>query len=309
MIRVITIGETTYDIVFRNAQPIGAVVGGSVLNTSISLARLGVPVTFVSRMGNDQVGEFSIEFLKSNEINCDYITRYDGNSRLALAFLDEKNNASYEFYKADKSPSLIFPEISQSDIVVFGSTNAIKDEGRNSLLLFLNQAHDKNALTIYDPNIREYSQLELIEVRKKVKENLHLAKIVKGSVDDFQRLYNNSIASELFANFSKYGVEVLIVTGGSLPVQICTSNVEFSINVEVINPVSTIGAGDNFTSGLIFALLKNHKLIKQLSSISEKQWIEILKFAICFSIEVCCSDFNYISKDFAKRFIKNLSSR
>jgi fructokinase len=303
MNRVVTVGETTYDIVFRNAQPTGAVVGGSVLNTSISLGRLGIPVTFVSRMGNDQVGQLSIDFLKSNAIDCDFITRYEGNSRLALAFLDEQNNASYEFYKADKAPSLIFPEINKDDIVVFGSTNAIKDEGRNSLLLFLNQVHDKNALSIYDPNIRECNPLELIEVRKKVKENFHLAKIVKGSTDDFQRLYSTSNANELFSVLSKYGVEVLIITAGSLPVQVCTASVSLSINVEAIEPVSTIGAGDNFTSGLIWGLLAKVQLIRQLSVITEAQWREILQPAIAFSIEECCSEANYISKDFADKFL------
>lgn len=303
MSRVVAVGETTYDIVFRKAQPTGAVVGGSVLNTSISLGRLGVQVTFVSRMGNDQVGELSVDFLKNNAINCDYITRYEGNSRLALAFLDEHNNASYEFYKADKAPSLIFPEINEDDIVVFGSTNAIKDEGRNSLLLFLNQAHDKNALSIYDPNIRECNPLELIEVRKKVKENFHLAKIVKGSTDDFQRLYNTSNANELFSVLSKYGVEVLIITAGSLPVQICTKSVSLLVSIEPIEPVSTIGAGDNFTSGLIFGLLAQPKLIKQLDRITEEQWREILLPAIAFSIEVCRSEANYISKDYAEKYL------
>lgn len=299
MKRVISVGETTYDIIFRNDQPTGAIVGGSVLNTSISLGRLGIPVTFASRMGNDQVGQLSIDFLKNNAINCDFITRYEGNSRLALAFLDEQNNASYEFYKADKAPSLIFPEINNDDIVVFGSTNAIKDEGRNNLLLFLNQAHDKNAITIYDPNIRECNPLELIEVRRKVKENFHFAKIVKGSTDDFTRLFDTSDADEIYEIVRLFGVEVLLITGGGKPVQVKTSQLSFSVPVPKIMPVSTIGAGDNFTSGLIYGLFQKPNLANNLISIGINEWKEILQAAIDFSSEVCLSDANYISTEFA----------
>ena len=100
--KVYSVGETTYDIIFRNGQPTGAVVGGSMLNTSVTLGRLGIPVNFISRMGNDQIGNLSLKFLEENGVNCDYVTRFDGNSRLALAFLDDEISPS--------SSPLPFPE-------------------------------------------------------------------------------------------------------------------------------------------------------------------------------------------------------
>ena len=44
MRKVIGIGETILDIIFRNGQPTAAVPGGSVFNGVVSLARAGVPV-------------------------------------------------------------------------------------------------------------------------------------------------------------------------------------------------------------------------------------------------------------------------
>ena len=41
MRKVIGIGETVLDIIFKNDQPIGAVPGGSVFNGVISLGRSG----------------------------------------------------------------------------------------------------------------------------------------------------------------------------------------------------------------------------------------------------------------------------
>ena len=49
MRKVIGIGETILDIIFRNGQPTAAVPGGSVFNGVVSLARAGVPVSFIVR--------------------------------------------------------------------------------------------------------------------------------------------------------------------------------------------------------------------------------------------------------------------
>lgn len=302
MAKIYAVGETTYDIIFRNGQPTGAIVGGSVLNTAVTLGRLGIPVNFVSRMGNDQIGNLSIQFLLKNSINCDYVTRFEGNSRLALAFLDQHNNADYQFFKAEKVPSLRFPELDAPDRIIFGSTNAIRDEGRNSLLLFLNQAHDKNVLTIYDPNIREFGALELIDVRRKFEENLYLTKVLKGSNQDFKRIYETNDIDIIFDRVAYYGVESLIMTMGPDPVEIRTRKFSMSMAVPAIQTISTIGAGDNFTAGLMYGFALKNINAADLSQLSTGDWRSILGHAIAFAAEVCQSESNYISEDFAKTY-------
>lgn len=56
MRKVIGIGETILDILFKDEQPTAAVPGGSVFNGIISLGRMGVNVCFISETGNDKVG-------------------------------------------------------------------------------------------------------------------------------------------------------------------------------------------------------------------------------------------------------------
>ena len=68
MRKVIGIGETILDIIFRNDQPIGAVPGGSVFNGLISLGRVGVNAAFISETGNDRVGQKIIRFLEDNHV-------------------------------------------------------------------------------------------------------------------------------------------------------------------------------------------------------------------------------------------------
>lgn len=300
---IYTVGETTYDIIFRNQQPAGAVVGGSILNGSVTLGRLKLPVKFISRIGNDQVGDISVDFLNNNGVDCSLIVRFKGNSRLALAFLDDQMNASYTFYKASKIPELNYPPLVDGDYFIFGSTHALREEGRNELLLNLNQAYDKNILTFYDPNIREFGPLELIEIRKKFEENLYFTKVLKGSNHDFQRLYETNNAEQIFSKIEKFGVEVLIVTSGGDEVQLKTKKIYKTFPVKPVKLVSTIGAGDNFNAGLVYGMYTLGIDKNNIQNISIEQWIKILEYAISCSAFVCESELNYISNNFAAKIL------
>ena len=68
MRKVIGIGETILDIIFRGDQPSAAVPGGSVFNGIVSLGRMGIKVGFISETGNDRVGNIILQFMRENNI-------------------------------------------------------------------------------------------------------------------------------------------------------------------------------------------------------------------------------------------------
>ena len=137
MRKVIGIGETVLDIIFRDDQPIAAVPGGSTFNCLISLGRCGVKASFISETGNDRVGQRIIRFLEENGIDSSSVSVYpDSKSPLSLAFLNEKNDAEYIFYKDHPKDRLDFnyPEVNDGDIVVFGSYYAVNPVIRPQVL-------------------------------------------------------------------------------------------------------------------------------------------------------------------------------
>ena len=122
MRKVIGIGETILDIIFRNDRPYAAVPGGSVFNGLVSLGRLGVDVLFISELGNDHVGNILQRFMRDNHISTQYLDCFpDGKSPISLAFLDEKQNASYLFYKdyPEQRLEVPLPPINEDDIFIF----------------------------------------------------------------------------------------------------------------------------------------------------------------------------------------------
>ena len=128
MRKVIGIGETVLDIIFRDNQPIQAVPGGSTFNSVISLGRAGVPVKFISEAGNDRVGRQIIQYLEDNGVDATNVCMFpNSKSPISLAFLDEQNNAEYLFYKDHPNDRLdfVYPDIQPDDVILFGSFFAI----------------------------------------------------------------------------------------------------------------------------------------------------------------------------------------
>ena len=157
MRKVIGIGETILDIIFQNEQPTAAVPGGSVFNGIVSLGRTGVPISFISETGNDHVGNIILRFMRDNNIPTDYVNVFpDGKSPVSLAFLNDRSDAEYIFYKDYPKQRLdvIFPRLAEDDIVVIGSYYALNPVLRDKVLELLDQAREKKAIVYYDPNFR-----------------------------------------------------------------------------------------------------------------------------------------------------------
>ncbi len=298
--RIFTIGETTYDILFRNGNPVGACSGGSAFNSAISLGRCGLPVSLITTFGNDCVGDLSQAFLTKNGVNCDLIKRFNGQSRIALAFLDADNNADYSFYQASTDIFPDYPEPQKNDILVLGSSFAIRDNGREQLIAFLQQAKKEGCTIIYDPNARHQVEGNPAII-KKILENIALATIIKGSDQDFRNIFGLNDAVAVYSRITETSNKVLVYTKGAQGVELVTADVHLSIGAKQLNVVSTIGAGDNFTAGIVYGIY-NSIINNQLQEdFLQEQWEEIMNSGILFASAVCESHENYLPEETAGR--------
>jgi len=301
--KVFAIGDVVLDLMFKNEIPFDSKVGGSVLNASCSLSRLGAEVYLLSQIGVDRVGKIIKSFIIENNISIDYLLQTSNlKSNLALAFLDSKNNADYDFYKSDLDPSFVlnYPEeINVGDIIMFGSYFSIRPDVHSHLIKFLKRAKGEGAILIYDPNFRPSYLPKLDVLLPAVIENIALADIIKGSDEDFNNIADADNMEEASIWVRNYSEALLIYTSGSKGIgAICDENRYFS-SVKKIEPLSTIGAGDNVNAAIVYYLLRN-----ELEGITNNKiyWKEFFEYAQNFSQDVCLSYENYISKEVAKTY-------
>ena len=306
--KIFGIGETDFDILFRDNQPIGAKPGGSVYNALITLGRLGLKPAFISEIGDDKIGHLICDFLKENEVETKYIYSFDrGKTPLALAFLDEKQNADYLFYKDYPSQRLdyITPRIDENDIVLIGSYFALNPVLRDKVVEFLEYAQARKAIIYYDVNFRKSHINDVRFLMPSILENYEFADIVKGSDEDFMNIYGESDGLKVYKENIEYYSKNFIYTQGEQGAKLFSKGVELNFHAKSIIPKSTIGAGDNFNAGIVFGLLRENITREDLiNGLSEEQWRKIVQVAIDFSSEVCTTLDNYVSVDFAKNYLK-----
>ena len=302
MRKVFGIGETILDIIFRNDQPQKAVPGGSVFNGLISLGRLNVPVSFISEL----VGDMIRDFMEDNHITTEFVDRFpDGKSPISLAFLDDDKNANYIFYKDYPAQRLEvpLPKIEKDDIFVFGSYYSLNPVLRTRMVEFLQYAQERKAIIYYDPNFRKAHAHEAIRLMPTVLENLEFADIVRGSDEDFQNLYGKSDAQKVYKEHIQFYCDRFLTTHGANGVNLHTRNFTRHFDSPQIQPLSTIGAGDNFNAGIIYGLLKYDVRHADLPSLDQDTWEKIIRCGMDLASEVCQSYDNYISKEFAAKYV------
>jgi fructokinase len=193
-----------------------------------------------------------------------------------------------------------YPEPQKNDIILLGSSFALRNNGRKELIRFLQQAKNIGCIIIYDPNARQ-KVTGKTEIINKIKQNMALATIIKGSDQDFRNIFGLNDGKSVYSHISETGNQVLVYTKGAEGADLFTRDFSLTFAANKTKVVSTIGAGDNFSAGIVFGLFK--LLVNNLSfeELVPPDWEKIMNYGILFSSEVCGSSENYLPEKTGKK--------
>lgn len=298
MAHIYTIGETVYDLIFKEGRPVSGTAGGAMLNASVTLGRLDLPISFISEIGTDPMGDLIISFLLQNQISTDFICR-DANTKtaLSLAFLDERNDATYDFYKqvSEKEFRIPLPEFQPSDYFMFGSLFALTPRYLPFLKRLTGSAQGAGSIVYYDPNFRTTHLNQLADLKPVILDSIQSSDLIRGSDEDFYHIFGAEDPDTAWEHVRDM-TEVLIYTASKKGVYLFTQSVKKMYPVERIKPVSTIGAGDNFNAGIVYSLY-THKVRKDhLPDMKSEDWDPVIKNGISFGTLACMTMENYLTK-------------
>jgi len=146
-------GEILWDCL-----PSGKHAGGAPFNVAAHLAQLGAPVSLISAVGRDPLGDEILEVAKHKNVNVDFVSRVRIGlpTGTVIATLDEKGNATYELVKPAawdeiKVSDETLKAVGNSRAFTFGSLAARSPYNLEQLdrLLAVN-----GPLTFFDVNLR-----------------------------------------------------------------------------------------------------------------------------------------------------------
>lgn len=288
--RVLVVGSSLIDIVCRFEEKIktrnknlflklgskynlGLIefsVGGSALNVACNLSNLGNISTLISRIGSDIYGNQILETLKKYRVN-PLIKIDKSNTGFSIILL----NNGEKIVLASKGASENLDEkdineksVMENDLVI--ATSCGKNSKRIYERLF-KLCKKYNKIFVFNPSI------SIIKREKNLLKIFDLAELIILNEEEARALTKKNSINEASKYLLKYFKRVIITLGskGSIYLDKTQKIYQKAYKVRVI---STIGAGDSFTSGFIHYYYKYRDIKSALKFASVYAAINVSSF-------------------------------
>ncbi len=138
-------------------------MSGAEVNVSIGLSRLGHPVEYLTRLGDDPFGHYIASALKKNEIGTSLVT-YDDVYRTGIQLKNRVTDGSdpYAPYyrKGSAASHITISEIDAIDLTdvelvhVTGIPPALSQSARKATFRLMDRAKEAGIFITFDPNLR-----------------------------------------------------------------------------------------------------------------------------------------------------------
>lgn len=273
MKQITSIGEILFDIFDKEEK-----IGGAPFNFIYHIIKLTGEGNFISRIGNDRLGNAVLEFFKFNNIPHDYLQIDKIHpTGLAKPELNEekipewniKTNAAYDFIELTKDTEKVINE--KTNCIYFGTLAQREEISRKTIQSFFN----RKVKYFCDLNIRQnYFSKEIIELSLKtadiVKLNLDELMIIRDLFFESPEIYlNQDESAEIL--IKKFNIDLLCITMGEKGAVLYKENDScyYQTYVNQADIVDTVGAGDAYAAMLCLAYLKKRDIGKTNKLASE----------------------------------------
>ncbi|WP_447888316.1 sugar kinase [Serratia fonticola] len=276
---VVTLGEAMAMFVAAQTGDLAEVesftkrIAGAELNVAIGLARLGLNVGWVSRVGNDSFGRFTLQQLAKEGVNAQRVTvdgRYPTGFQLKSKNIDG-TDPSVEYFRKGSAASHLSTADFERDyfagarhLHLSGVAAALSAESLELCHFAAAEMRTLGKTISFDPNLRPvlWSSRELmIEQLNKL---ACAADWVLPGLKEGQILTGQSTAEGIADFYLERGVQAVIIKTGPEGAWFKTAAGDQAAvpAVKVTNVVDTVGAGDGFAVGTLSALLEGKTLLQ-----------------------------------------------
>jgi ribokinase len=266
--RLLVVGSSNTDMVIKTEHlplPGETVIGGTFFmnpggkgaNQAVAASRLGVPVTFICKTGNDIFGHQSYQLLEEEGVDTSYVFS-DIRNPSGVALITVDANAENCIVVASGANANLLPAdlekaekaIDHCDVVLMQLEIPLE-----TVEYVARTAHEKSKKVILNPAPAQPLSKELLSHLYLITPNETEAEMLSGiKITDVESA--RSAAKEI----CRLGVENVVVTLGSKGAFIYGGETVEKIDAFPVKAVDTTAAGDVFNGALCGALLEGQTL-------------------------------------------------
>lgn len=274
---VITIGEAMAMFVATQTGDLAEVeqfikrVAGAELNVATGLARLGLKVGWVSRVGNDSFGRFVLNSLKKEGIDAQGVTldeRYATGFQLKSKVENGTDPIVEYFRKGSAASHLSVADYNEAyfsaarHLHLSGVAAALSPSSYELLAHTARTMKAQGKTLSFDPNLRPVLWKSEAEMVEKLNRLAFQADWVLPGLREGMILTGQQTPEGIADFYLRHGVKAVVLKTGADGAWYKTADGEKGsvAPVKVDNVVDTVGAGDGFAVGVISALLEGRTL-------------------------------------------------
>ncbi len=265
---VACIGECMIELRERPDGLLDRSFGGDTLNTAIYLARVGVPVDYVTALGDDPWSDEMCAAWNREGVGTSLVRRVPGRlPGLYIIQTDPSGERSFLYWRDSAAARMLFDpphgaalgdELAHFDVLYLsGITLSIYGQAaRESLFAALAGARALGARVVFDTNFRPRGWPDRDLARTLYRQAFARSDIVLASVEDLVPLFGPDGEAELAAH-APTAERVLKLA--SPCVRIAGAGPEITVEAHpVARVVDTTAAGDSFAAAYLAARLAGH---------------------------------------------------
>ena len=254
------LGETLWD-----RFPDGARFGGAPANFACHAQALGAEAHVVSCVGDDELGQQALAFLRSHGVNTSAVPQSEKHATGTVEVqLDADGNARYEFAANVAWDVLSWSDAlahlaALTDVVCYGTLGQRSEVSRKTIQRFL-KATGSNCLRVFDVNLRQHFYNETM-----IRKSLELANILKLNDEELPVLSSScglsgSETTVMDKLKRQYNLRLVALTRGENGAMLLSNDGFSECEGVAVDVKDTVGAGDAFTAAMTLGRLLGHDL-------------------------------------------------
>lgn len=259
---VVTYGEALVDLIEQDDGNFAPMLGGSVANFTMAVARQGLGATYLNPLSFDTFGaRFASHLGGAGVTLASRRSKYP--TALAVVTLDAQKVPSYAFHRAqvaDRDMTLAdaCAALPPSPALFHTGGLALVPEDLETTLAVATAAARAGARISIDANLRPLAAPDLASYARGVRRALALAHLVKVSEEDLRYLGHEGVDPVAAARtlFDGTATQLVALTLGDAGAVLLSHQATVAVPVPAgVRVVDTVGAGDCFQAGLVASLI------------------------------------------------------
>lgn len=273
MKKIIVIGSSNIDMVVKTSHlpvPGETILGGEFFmnqggkgaNQAVAVKRLGGNLIFVAKLGNDILGQQSVDYFKKEGIDTKYIT------------LDENSASGANMLLNEQDVDKVVEEMCEGDILLMQLEIPIQ-----TVEYAARKAFEKGVKVVLNPAPARSLPKELLRYLFMITPNRIEAEMLTGI-----KIVNDADAERVAKEISAMGVQNIIVTLGSKGCLVREGDTSYCVDAFKVEPVDTTAAGDTFNGALCVGLAEGMNLRQSAGMASKASSVAVTRMGAQSSI-------------------------